>query len=51
MNKIDWVEDSTQSVSNVCEKHLKIYVQKKNNVVLNGKQCWEKTMQMDKVRA
>ena len=40
MTILDWVEDTTQSVWNFCREHLKLYVLEKNNVVINGKQCW-----------
>ena len=46
MTSLDWVEDSTQSVWNVCTKfdtwkvHWKLSVIEKNNVVINGKKCW-----------
>ena len=41
MTRLDWVEESTQSVWNVCIKfdtlkeHLKLSVIEENNVVLN----------------
>ena len=50
MNIIDWVEDSTQSVWNVCIKfdtwreHWKMSILGENDVVLNGEHCWYKTM-------
>ena len=54
MTRLDLVEDSTQSVWNICIKfdtwkeHLKLSVQKENNIVMNGKKCLEKTMQIEK---
>ena len=50
MTRLGLVEYSTQSVWNFCIKfdtwkeHLKLSVQENNNVVLNGKHCWDKTM-------
>ena len=50
MTRLDRVDYLTQSVWNVCIKfetwkgHRKLYVLKENIVVLNGKQCLEKTM-------
>ena len=54
---LNWVEDLTQSVWNACIKfdtqkeHWKLSMIENNNVVLNGKKCWEKTMQIEKVIA
>ena len=50
MTRLDLFEDSTKSVWNVCIKfdawkeYLKLSVLEENNVVLNGKECWEETM-------
>ena len=50
MTRLYWVEDLTQPVLNVCIKlntgkeHWKIYILGKNNVILNGKKCWDKNM-------
>ena len=43
MTRLDWVEDSTQSVLMFGE-HENYLIQSENNVVLNGKQCLRKTM-------
>ena len=57
MTKLDWVDYSNQSVWYFCIKldtrkeHWKLSVLENNNVVLNGKQCWEKTMEIEKVRS
>ena len=48
--RLDLVEESTQSVWNVCisfdtwKEHLKLSTIEERNVVLNGKQFWEKIM-------
>ena len=51
MTRLDLSEDSNKSVWNVCKEHWEMYVLEQNNVVLNGTQCWEKTVYIDKVRA
>ena len=43
---LDWVEDLTQSIWNVCinfdrwKEHWKLSVLEETNVVLNRKKCW-----------
>ena len=50
MTRLDWFEDLTQLVWNICIKfdklneHCKMYVLEKNKVVIYGGECWEKTI-------
>ena len=50
MTRLYWVKYSTQSVLNVCIKfdtwkeNWKPSILEENNVVLNEKKCWEKTI-------
>ena len=48
MTRLDWAQDSNQSLWNVCivfytlKENWKLYVLENNNVVIYGKQCSEK---------
>ena len=57
MSRLDWVKDSTKLVWNVCikfdtrKKYWKLSIIEEKNVAINGNQCWEKTMLIEKVRS
>ena len=48
ITRLDWVEDSTQSVWNVCirldiwKENWKLSVLEGRECIINGKKCWEK---------